>query len=237
MSQDRLLYFLIWSCSPSYLTLSCPTSCSVVLTGVIFLPSSSLLYWAGTFSLPFCLAQPSMAFARVQGEPERPLVPGVEKEKVKKHLEAGWSQGRLESGAKLNCMFHPSFGSRRCLVNVLYGHYKCLYFVACYTVISTTSTFQFPWYLQKCTFWRKRAPVRCCRLWHCHHLARGSPLCSTKGRRYCYRTAPSWLHTALCFKTVWKNNPEKLQGRPGNKLNEIVPLGQRVLSSVSPVQV
>lgn len=71
--------FLIWSCSPSYLTLSCPTFCPLVLTEVIFLPSSSLLYGAGTFSLPFCLARPSMALERVQGEPERPPVPGIEK--------------------------------------------------------------------------------------------------------------------------------------------------------------
>lgn len=34
------------------------------------------------------------------------------KRKCKKHLEAGWSQGRLESGTKLKSMFNPSFGSR-----------------------------------------------------------------------------------------------------------------------------
>ena len=91
------------------------------------------------------------------------------KRRRKKHLEAGWSQGRLEPGTKLKSMFNSSFGSRRCLVNILFGHYKCLYFIACYTVISTTSTFQFPWYLQKYTFWRKRVPMRSYRLRHCHH--------------------------------------------------------------------
>lgn len=120
--------------------------------------------------------------------------------KKKPHLEGGWSQRRLDPGTKLTRTFIPSFGSTRRLVNILCGHYKCLYFITCYTMISTTSTFPFPWYPQKYTFWRKRVPTRSYILWHCHHLAQANPPCCMQGRRQCYLTAPSWLCTTLWFK-------------------------------------
>lgn len=190
-----------------------------------------------------------MALARTQREPERPPVPGVGKEtiKKKKHLEGGWSQRRLEPGTKLIRTFIPSFGSTRRLVNILRGHYKCLYFITCYTMISTTSTFPFPWYPQKYTFWRKRVPTRSYILWHCHHLAQANPPCCMKGRRQCYLTAPSWLCTTLWFKKGGGRGreTEKLQERWRNKQNEttkwnfgtgVTNWGQ-VLSSVPPVPV
>lgn len=183
-----------------------------------FPPHSSLLYWADTFS---CQAQTSMTFARVKGEPERPPAPEVEKENIKRKLKADWSQGRLKSGTK--SVFNPSFGSKQCPVNILYGHYKCLYFIACYIAVRTASALQFPWYLQKDTFWRKRLPLRSYRLQHRQHLTHGSPRCGTKGGKQYHRVAPSRLPTALCFKTAWKNS-KKLQDLGTNYKNSCLDL-------------
>lgn len=156
------------------------------------------------------------------------------KRTCRKHLETGWSQGRLESGTKLKSMFNPSFSSRRRLANILYGHYKCLYFTTCYTAASTTSTFLFPWYLEKHSFWRIRVPLRSC-LRRCHHLAQGSPLCSMKRRN---------SSLVAAYLPAFQNRAKKLWETPRKTWEQIrlnhaswETTWQHMLSSVSPVQV